>query len=671
MCKIKVSELKVNHAPVANAGLDQNVLVNQIVYFDGGNSTDSDGDLLSYKWAFGDGNTTGWINNSKVTHRYNATGNYTVTLSVSDGLLIDNDTCLINVSTIKINHAPVADAGSDQKVKVNETVYFDGSNSSDTDGDVLTYKWTFGDGTITGLLNKTKTSHLYSKIGNYTVKLMVSDGKLIDIDSCKIQVIGIGGGNGSSGNGSGGNESSGNKTGGNETSSSPPANDDTDGDGYSNQIDLFPNDPTEWNDTDYDGIGDNSDKFPEDVTQWNDMDGDKYGDNPNGNTPDQFPQDPTEWNDTDGDGYGDNSDAFPNDPGEWKDSDNDGVGDNKDDDKENVPPVEDNIISEAIDRGDVAGIMSIDKFGIGKTDTFIEGILIQLINIDKNSIEFLVRGEAEGGKVVILNIDPDCKFNISNLNDINVKLDGEAITSSIFTTVLTITGDEGLYCISIGYNGTQILIYIPQFSEHRVLIEKQTRDESKSDTPFFSWFILLVAVIAIMLIIIIAVIKQYIQSRAANKRYKEIKTVDDYEKHENYDIADDFSNFGRLREQKVFPLANVFQKTDNESIMATKLNKKISYDDIYKDNDKTKNKPRTKKKVLRKNKQTMTKNDKLKLVGLKKELMTRKESDNFKYERGELISLLESKYKSGEITEDTYNSIKDDIHSIDGQDLGR
>ena len=56
-----------------------------------------------------------------------------------------------------------------------------------------------------------------------------------------------------------------------------------------------------------------------------DTDGDGYTDDV-----DAFPSDPTEWLDTDGDGYGDNSDAFPNDPTEWLDSDGDGVGDNSD-----------------------------------------------------------------------------------------------------------------------------------------------------------------------------------------------------------------------------------------------------------------------------------------------------------------------------------------------------
>ena len=113
---------------------------------------------------------------------------------------------------------------------------------------------------------------------------------------------------------------------------------DTDGDGYNDDVDDYPNDATQWVDGDGDGYGDNPngnvpDAFPYDSTQWADQDGDGYGDNPNGNYSDAFPTDPTQWSDSDGDGYGDNAngnnaDLWPTDSTQWTDSDGDGYGDN-------------------------------------------------------------------------------------------------------------------------------------------------------------------------------------------------------------------------------------------------------------------------------------------------------------------------------------------------------
>jgi len=104
---------------------------------------------------------------------------------------------------------------------------------------------------------------------------------------------------------------------------------DSDGDGVTDDKDVFPNDASEWADTDKDGVGDKADT---------DIDGDGKP-----NSEDVFPNDPKEWSDIDHDGVGDNADddrdndgypndkdAFPNDPSEWKDSDKDGIGDNKD-----------------------------------------------------------------------------------------------------------------------------------------------------------------------------------------------------------------------------------------------------------------------------------------------------------------------------------------------------
>ena len=109
---------------------------------------------------------------------------------------------------------------------------------------------------------------------------------------------------------------------------------DTDGDGhgdnpYGTEGDWFPDDPTRWQDTDRDGVADEDDAFPNEKSQTMDTDGDGYGDDANGSNPDAFPNDAEEWSDTDGDGIGNNADAFPFDPSQQTDSDGDGFGDNE------------------------------------------------------------------------------------------------------------------------------------------------------------------------------------------------------------------------------------------------------------------------------------------------------------------------------------------------------
>jgi len=65
---------------------------------------------------------------------------------------------------------------------------------------------------------------------------------------------------------------------------------------------------TEAKDTDGDGYNDDVDYFPQNANEWADSDGDNIGDNS-----DAFPSNASEWLDSDSDGYGDNSDDFPND----------------------------------------------------------------------------------------------------------------------------------------------------------------------------------------------------------------------------------------------------------------------------------------------------------------------------------------------------------------------
>jgi serine protease len=86
------------------------------------------------------------------------------------------------------NHPPVANAGPDQMALVNKTLTFDGSGSSDTDGDVtiVSYDWNFGDGSIGSGMTVT---HGYTAAGTYTAILTVTDdGGLTDTDTATITI---------------------------------------------------------------------------------------------------------------------------------------------------------------------------------------------------------------------------------------------------------------------------------------------------------------------------------------------------------------------------------------------------------------------------------------------------------------------------------------------------
>lgn len=73
------------------------------------------------------------------------------------------------------NRAPAAAASADvTSGKTPLTVRFDGSASTDPDGDALSYNWNFGDGTTgTGA----KVSHTYAAAGTFSATLVVADGR--------------------------------------------------------------------------------------------------------------------------------------------------------------------------------------------------------------------------------------------------------------------------------------------------------------------------------------------------------------------------------------------------------------------------------------------------------------------------------------------------------------
>lgn len=165
-----VTTVSVNSLPIAKLAEVEPTCSGRELSFDASASHDPDGDSLKYTWDFGDGTTS--QGGSKAKHAYAKGGSYTVTVTVDDG---KGGTCSVSSDTIrvKLNTPPVANAGENLTCCEERASSFDGTASSDPDGDSLTYSWDFGDGATS---DDAKTSHAYAKSGNYRVTLTVDDG---------------------------------------------------------------------------------------------------------------------------------------------------------------------------------------------------------------------------------------------------------------------------------------------------------------------------------------------------------------------------------------------------------------------------------------------------------------------------------------------------------------
>jgi hypothetical protein len=182
--RCKYAACATNGAPLANAGPDQTVRVNDTVALNGAASSDPDGNALSYSWAFTSRpagsaavlSGAAAVNPSFVADR---PGTYELRLVVNDGTVNSApDTVRINTT----NTAPVANAGPDQTAVVGATVGLSGAASSDADGNALSYRWTLAGpaGSAAALVgaNTVTPSFVVDQQGNYLATLIVNDGSV-------------------------------------------------------------------------------------------------------------------------------------------------------------------------------------------------------------------------------------------------------------------------------------------------------------------------------------------------------------------------------------------------------------------------------------------------------------------------------------------------------------
>lgn len=157
-----------------------------VVRFDASASTDANGQIASYQWDFGDGNTGSGVETS---HAYAEDGYYVVILTLTDdeggssaashavtvqaggGGTCSGGTCGGEVS----NDSPLAVISglpSCAGIALGETMTLDGSYSRAAEGTIVNYYWTFGDDeSATGAV----VTHVYSRTGFFFIELTVTD----------------------------------------------------------------------------------------------------------------------------------------------------------------------------------------------------------------------------------------------------------------------------------------------------------------------------------------------------------------------------------------------------------------------------------------------------------------------------------------------------------------
>ncbi len=131
------------------------------------NSTAGAGTITGWLWDFGDGTSS---TSQNPCHTYTASGNYNVSLKVTNSKGCDKTKTQINYININTGVHAAFTNSTPTGCTVPETINF--QNQSTGTG-LLTYQWTFGDGP--SIITTTSPSHTYTTAGVYTVQLIVTN----------------------------------------------------------------------------------------------------------------------------------------------------------------------------------------------------------------------------------------------------------------------------------------------------------------------------------------------------------------------------------------------------------------------------------------------------------------------------------------------------------------
>jgi len=170
-----------NEKPIAISNIDNNTIfyTGEIIFFDGSNSYDSDGNITEWIWDFGPADS---INSKMINRTFTEEGIYNIILQVVDDDLAENKTAF-NIIIEQKNRAPFTPEISGKNISVvNNSVSFTFS-AIDADHNDVQYFIDWGDGQtmVTDFIPESleiTIDHAWEKSGLYTIKVKAYDGQL-------------------------------------------------------------------------------------------------------------------------------------------------------------------------------------------------------------------------------------------------------------------------------------------------------------------------------------------------------------------------------------------------------------------------------------------------------------------------------------------------------------